>query len=622
MFKLQGFSEQGKTTLVITGAAGTITRQVQGSFPSCTVTVYDSGTLNLSAIYSDDIAPPTAKANPFVAAANGTWFFYAPPGHFDVKFSGGGLAAPFTIGDLSAGTGVSGVISYAKASLPTSKTQNAGNLARVTDNFGGLWMDTGVQWVKVLPDLNIKDAPFNAKMDGVADDTAAWTAVKAAAAATGQAISLGQGILLTDNFDLTGDTPIRVYGTQGSYLPATLTKGTIVRCRTACTNFATFSGRFHSLHDICIDGAGLATNVCLLDPSVAIPVSGINFYRCDFIRPVVTTGVCFDATNAGNHEIDHCNWYDCTFHADPTNGAVVCAVGFNIGGSNAFINKMQSCLFFQQTNSVVMTNGCVSLIDCDFIAAVYSCILITSGHDTIRIEDCYTEAACTYFIFHSVTLSNGNKPLIVSGNMVNNVLPSCNFSTGQPVLLQANQFHSTCIIDNTGRYHVVSILNNWDGTANDFTGPGAALVTRISDKVNGIFVTSISDLLTTSTAALGSTTLAAAFGITSALTPTALSGAVNDYNPTGFSATTVIRIDPNGAARNITGFVATSGAVHRLCNISVVGAENLVLKHQDAGSAAGNRIIGPNLADHTIRPGGSADIWYDVTTARWRVLAA
>lgn len=154
MNKIQGFTEQGNTTLAITGAAGTIARKVQGSFPSCTVTVYLAGTLTLASIYSDDNAVPTAKANPFTAGTDGTWFAYATNGHYDIKFSGGGLTAPFTIGDLPAGIGASGVPSYAFASLPTAKIQDAGNLARVTDNLGSLWMNNGVQWAPVYPVLN------------------------------------------------------------------------------------------------------------------------------------------------------------------------------------------------------------------------------------------------------------------------------------------------------------------------------------------------------------------------------------------------------------------------------------------------------------------------------------
>ncbi len=47
----------------------------------------------------------TAKANPFTAASNGLWFFYADPtAHYDIVLSGGGLASPVTLSDYAVNT--------------------------------------------------------------------------------------------------------------------------------------------------------------------------------------------------------------------------------------------------------------------------------------------------------------------------------------------------------------------------------------------------------------------------------------------------------------------------------------------------------------------------------------
>jgi nitrous oxidase accessory protein NosD len=54
--------------------------------------------LQIATIYSDNSG--TVKANPFTAGTDSTWFFYANPGNYDVKFSGGGIANPFTLGAL------------------------------------------------------------------------------------------------------------------------------------------------------------------------------------------------------------------------------------------------------------------------------------------------------------------------------------------------------------------------------------------------------------------------------------------------------------------------------------------------------------------------------------------
>jgi hypothetical protein len=112
MQKLQGYVEKGNTTITISGGAGTVSQKVQGSFPSATVTVYAAGTTNLSTIYSDNAVSPTAKANPFTANSDGSWFFYASDGRYDVKFSGTGIDTPFTLGDFQLSGAATGSIFY------------------------------------------------------------------------------------------------------------------------------------------------------------------------------------------------------------------------------------------------------------------------------------------------------------------------------------------------------------------------------------------------------------------------------------------------------------------------------------------------------------------------------
>jgi hypothetical protein len=72
--------------------------EVQASFPLATVTVYQSGSTDLATIFADDNGTP--KPNPFTAGSDGSWYFYAPNGTFDVRFSGAGIPAPFTLGAL------------------------------------------------------------------------------------------------------------------------------------------------------------------------------------------------------------------------------------------------------------------------------------------------------------------------------------------------------------------------------------------------------------------------------------------------------------------------------------------------------------------------------------------
>lgn len=95
--KLQDYCQDGGKT--VTTASIQSTTKVQQSFPSCTVTVFNGGTVTLATIFADNAGTP--KANPFTAASDGLWFFYAADGRYDVQFSGGGITTPFTRGDYT-----------------------------------------------------------------------------------------------------------------------------------------------------------------------------------------------------------------------------------------------------------------------------------------------------------------------------------------------------------------------------------------------------------------------------------------------------------------------------------------------------------------------------------------
>ena len=75
-----------------------------------------------------------------------------------------------------------------------------------------------------------------------------------------------------------------------------------------------------------------------------------------------------------------------------------------------------------------------------------------------------------------------------------------------------------------------------------------------------------------------------------------------------------------GGTSVITGIDATAvqdGDTFKLTNIS---ANNVTLGHQDANSAAANRIISPTGANYVLGADESAEIIYDLTTARFRIL--
>jgi len=121
----------------------------------------------------------------------------------------------------------------------------------------------------------------------------------------------------------------------------------------------------------------------------------------------------------------------------------------------------------------------------------------------------------------------------------------------------------------------------------------------------------------TSPVITGTLDLQQAIKATGSITPTALSGAVNDYAPTGFSTCTVIRLDGGAADRNITGLAG--GADGRIVIVHNIGGTNsLVFKDSDGASTAANRLaIG---ADTTIAVNQTIAFRYDGTSSRWRLL--
>ncbi len=100
------------------------------------------------------------------------------------------------------------------------------------------------------------------------------------------------------------------------------------------------------------------------------------------------------------------------------------------------------------------------------------------------------------------------------------------------------------------------------------------------------------------------------------VSPTALSGATNDY---AGCTTSFCRLDTGAASRDLTGIVPlVSGTQQWLCNINATN--NVVLKHENAGSAAANRFTFNGSTDRTISPAECLSVIYDATTARWREL--
>ena len=90
---LRGYAERGgcKVLSSVTGSSV----KAQCSYPGATVTVYETGTLTLATLTSSSDCT-TPKSNPFTANSVGYYDFCTAVGTYDLRFSGSGIAVPWT----------------------------------------------------------------------------------------------------------------------------------------------------------------------------------------------------------------------------------------------------------------------------------------------------------------------------------------------------------------------------------------------------------------------------------------------------------------------------------------------------------------------------------------------
>lgn len=98
--KYQNWCQQGGQKVSVSGLNSTTT--VQRSFPTCTIAVYTSGTVNLATLYSDTSGTPLG--NPFTNqnTTTGQFFFFAANGYYDIQITATGLS-PYTLTNIALG---------------------------------------------------------------------------------------------------------------------------------------------------------------------------------------------------------------------------------------------------------------------------------------------------------------------------------------------------------------------------------------------------------------------------------------------------------------------------------------------------------------------------------------
>jgi hypothetical protein len=105
------------------------------------------------------------------------------------------------------------------------------------------------------------------------------------------------------------------------------------------------------------------------------------------------------------------------------------------------------------------------------------------------------------------------------------------------------------------------------------------------------------------------------FALSGDVTPATITSNQNNYNPTGWSTASVLRLSSD-ATRNITGLAG--GADGRFAFIHNVGSFQIVLKDDDAASTATNRFALPR--ETAVAPDQCVFLQYDSTASRWKLI--
>lgn len=194
----------------------------------------------------------------------------------------------------------------------------------------------------------------------------------------------------------------------------------------------------------------------------------------------------------------------------------------------------------------------------------------------------------------------------------------------QTILNIDSEFMMVCAITDSTHISVgKSSCPNTDGRGLD--GSSAAAHSSLSNTklVSGYFIAGQFNQAAAELKAIESDYSAGLFRgahtLSGTLTPPALTGNVDDYNPTNCSTSVILRIDGGAGDRAINGLQcgASSPSDGRIVLIVNIGSpNNITLKNQATSSTAANRFL--LTADVVLGPDVAMALRYDGLSSRWR----
>jgi hypothetical protein len=115
----------------------------------------------------------------------------------------------------------------------------------------------------------------------------------------------------------------------------------------------------------------------------------------------------------------------------------------------------------------------------------------------------------------------------------------------------------------------------------------------------------------------------AAWSTTGVISPAQITASQTDYNPSGFSTATILRISADIAGRDIRSLGTAAQTAGRRVWLVNIGTVYIQLRHQfTVGTTAAARLMLGGGADLHLVPDAIVELEYDATTQRWRQVAA
>lgn len=103
------------------------------------------------------------------------------------------------------------------------------------------------------------------------------------------------------------------------------------------------------------------------------------------------------------------------------------------------------------------------------------------------------------------------------------------------------------------------------------------------------------------------------------ITPPTLTATADNYEPTGWENSHLVRQDINANNREISGLKAPNPPKYIVKRINNISTNNdLRFLHDDGASDAENRFLLRDNGDRSIKPNETAEFYYDVVQERWK----